>query len=271
MRPEHALIAGEARKLADALPPSVLLCLADAISGCDTSDWVTARSRVLGQVPHHLYRTAAASFLDCWYEHARELRSETVAVSLLTASEMADGGRSAASVELVWTGPDVEVIPIRHTEQALLQLLDAAEKRLVLMSYAVYRIPRICQALLRAADRGCSIDVLLESPDHQEGERAYDTLAALGPAVAGRARILIWPAESRPTDARGRAGLMHVKAAVADGFRLLLTSANLTEYAFTTNLELGLMVTGGVLPGQVERHFDRMVEECVLLPVTGRR
>ncbi len=99
---------------------------------------------------------------------------------------------------------------------------------------------------------------------------AYDTLAALGPAVAGRARILIWPAKARTTDANGRAGLMHVKAAVADGHRLLLTSANLTEYAFTTNMELGLMVTGGVLPGQVEMHFDRMVEECVLIPV-GKR
>lgn len=269
MRPEYTLIAGEASRLAGKLPAPALLCLADAISNCHTSDWQATRSRILDCVPHHLYRTLTAAFLDRWQEHAGQVPPETVAMSLLTAARMADGGPAAQSVELVWTGPDVEVIPIRHTEQALLELLDSAERRLVLMSYAVYRIPRICQALLRAADRGCSIDVLLETSDHREGEKAYDTLIAIGPAVASRARILIWPTEARLADAKGRTGLMHVKAAVADGRRLLLTSANLTEYAFTTNMELGMMVTGGGLPDQVERHFDRMVEVGVLVPLTA--
>jgi len=270
VRDHHALIAAEACRLAETLPGPALLALADAISGCDLSDWQAARGRVLDSLPHHLYRTLAAAFVDAWHERAGTVPRDAVVLALLTAAKASNGGASQAAVELVWTGPDVEVIPIRHTEQALLQLLDAAERRIVLMSYAVYRIPRVREALLRAADRGCSIDVLLETPDHQEGEKAYDTLIAIGPAVASRARILIWPAEARPTDAKGRPGLMHVKAAVADSHRLLLTSANLTEYAFTMNMELGMMVTGGGLPGQIERHFDRMVERGVLLPIDCR-
>src|SRR5262245_31511495 len=37
------------------------------------------------------------------------------------------------------------------------------------------------------------------------------------------------------------------------------SSANLTEYAFTINMELGVLVTGGKLPGQVQTHFDRLM------------
>ena len=51
-----------------------------------------------------------------------------------------------------------------------------------------------------------------------------------------------------------------VKCAVADGHRMFLSSANFTEYAFTINMELGLLVTGGKLPGMVERHFERLVQ-----------
>jgi phosphatidylserine/phosphatidylglycerophosphate/cardiolipin synthase-like enzyme len=46
---------------------------------------------------------------------------------------------------------------------------------------------------------------------------------------------------------------------VADGRWLFLSSANLTEYAFTINMELGVLVTGGKLPAQVQEHFDRLV------------
>jgi phosphatidylserine/phosphatidylglycerophosphate/cardiolipin synthase-like enzyme len=48
---------------------------------------------------------------------------------------------------------------------------------------------------------------------------------------------------------------------------MFLSSANFTECAFTINMELGLLVTGGTLPGQVERHFERLVDTGALLPV----
>lgn len=33
-------------------------------------------------------------------------------------------------------------------------------------------------------------------------------------------------------------------------------SANLTEFAFTLNAELGVLITGGELPERVDAHFD---------------
>jgi phosphatidylserine/phosphatidylglycerophosphate/cardiolipin synthase-like enzyme len=60
---------------------------------------------------------------------------------------------------------------------------------------------------------------------------------------------------------------MHVKCAVADGRWLFLSSANLTGYAFTLNMELGVLVTGGPLPGQVETHLGRLIGTGVLTAV----
>jgi phosphatidylserine/phosphatidylglycerophosphate/cardiolipin synthase-like enzyme len=139
-------------------------------------------------------------------------------------------------------------VPLRQTEQALLQVIDSAGQRLTVVSYAVYRIPRICEALVRAADRGVAISVVVESPDRVEGQKAYSTLAALGPSVAGRCGVYVWPVEKRFRDGAGRPGILHVKCAVADAQWLFLSSANLTEYAFTLNMELGVLMRGGRCP-----------------------
>jgi phosphatidylserine/phosphatidylglycerophosphate/cardiolipin synthase-like enzyme len=101
--------------------------------------------------------------------------------------------------------------------------------------------------------------VIIETPNLNEGEHAYSTLQALGPSVIERCRVYYWPLEKRSTDASGRAGLLHVKCAVADGRSLFLSSANLTEYAFTLNIELGVLINGGPLPERVETHFQRMI------------
>lgn len=169
-----------------------------------------------------------------------------------------------STIELVWTGPDVGQIPLRRTEQAILQLIEWASRRLTIISYAVYNIPHIREALVRTAQKGVAINVVLETPDKLETDNAYCTLKALGPAVASRCSVYLWPLDKRPRDGSGKPGILHVKCAVADANRLLLTSANLTEYAFTVNIELGLLVTGGELPGKVENHFDRLIQNGIL-------
>jgi hypothetical protein len=41
----------------------------------------------------------------------------------------------------------------------------------------------------------------------------------------------------------------------------------MTEYAFSINMELGMLVTGGPLPQQVEEQFDRLIGDGVLMRV----
>ncbi len=47
---------------------------------------------------------------------------------------------------------------------------------------------------------------------------------------------------------------------------LFVSSANLTEYAMNLNMELGVLIQGGRLPGSVARRFERMIEDKVLTP-----
>jgi phosphatidylserine/phosphatidylglycerophosphate/cardiolipin synthase-like enzyme len=108
------------------------------------------------------------------------------------------------------------------------------------------------------------INVIVETPDKLEGENEYSTLRALGDDVAACSVVYLWPKEQRGQDDKGKLGILHVKCAVADDRWLFLSSANLTEYAFTINMELGVLVTGGRLPGQVQEHFDRLIAGGIL-------
>ena len=172
--------------------------------------------------------------------------------------------RKKQAVELVWTGPVADAGPFRRTEQAILQVLDSAQQRITLVSYAVYKIPQIGQALAAAARRGVQIKVVVETPNRIEGQGEYDTIQALGADVGACAAVYYWPEEKRAVADGGKVGILHVKCAVADGRCLFLSSANLTEYAFSINMELGMLVTGGPLPMQVEEQFDALIGNGVL-------
>jgi phosphatidylserine/phosphatidylglycerophosphate/cardiolipin synthase-like enzyme len=258
------LVANEAGRLASALPSSVLHTFAEAIQSCEATDWSWFKARIAAGIAQPHYRSLVADFLATWQSKASNVSPEAVAAALLTAAHIEQTHQQQQSVELVWTGPDVGVVPLRRTEQALLQVIDSTSRRATVVSYAVYNIPRICEALVRAADRGVSINVIIETPDRLEGQNTYDTLKALGHSVAARCKVFLWPWEKREKDENGKPGILHVKCAVADGRWLFVSSANLTEYAFTLNMELGLLISGGSLPRQVEEHFDRMVETGVL-------
>ena len=102
-------------------------------------------------------------------------------------------------------------------------------------------------------------------PNKLDVQNEYSTLQALGDDVARSSTVYYWPRENREADGSGKLGILHVKCVVADRHWLFLTSANLTRYAFSLNMELGLLVTGGEQPGQVEKHFDRLIESRTLL------
>lgn len=260
-------VADEATLLVKLLPLSVTEAVAQSLASAKVGEWATYRIDTVRDLPHPHYRSLIVTFLDAWRTQASEVLPQAVATALLSAAATEKVCREQQSVELVWTGPDAGLVPMRRTEQAILQVIESATARLLVVSYAVYHIPRVCDALVRAADRGVAIRVVLESPDRIQGRCAYNTLTALGPSVASRCSVYLWPLEQRSRDEGGRSGILHVKCAVADSRCLFLSSANLTEYAFTLNMELGLLVTGGNLPGQVQEHFGQLFDDGMLVPV----
>lgn len=254
MDPAHMLIAEAATRLACEMPAAYVESLACALQIGSTS-----KALALQGIPHLHYRSMAGDFIDLWQNRATAVIPEAVALALRTAICAEKRHRESQTVELVWTGPETEAHPFRRTEQAVLQVLDSARQRITLVSYAVYRIPNVCEALIRAACRGVQINVIVETPDKLEGENEYSTLRALGEDVAACSAVYYWPKEKRGQDDKGKSGILHVKCAVADGRWLFLSSANLTQYAFTINMELGVLVTGGKVPVQVQEHFDRLI------------
>ncbi len=258
-------LAIAAIQLASSLPLPTLQLVARLIQ--ESQSPTEARARLAHGLPHPQYRSQASLFIDQWSEAHPDVAPETVALMLATAAHGESSHRESQSVELVWTGPETDAAPFRRTEQAILQVLDSATQQITLVSYAVYNIPFICDSLVRAARRGVRITVIVETPDRVAGEAEYSTLRALGPDVASCCSVMYWPRENRQQNEFGKVGILHVKCAVADGHWLFLSSANLTEFAFTINMELGVLVRGGSLPRQVEGHFQELMRLRVLLPV----
>ena len=159
---QHRLIVEAATALASGLPLGTVESVADAIL---TSDAGALRAEISRRVAHHQQRDRALAFVEGWKRDAADVPSAVVAVALQTAALSEQQHRDAQTVELVWTGPDVAQNPFRRTEQAILQLLDSAQKRITLVSFAVYNIPNIATALVKAARRGVILTVIVETPD----------------------------------------------------------------------------------------------------------
>lgn len=260
MTPERQLVEA-AYDFASRLPQQTVDVVAEALA---QMPWETLQAELTRRVPHHHHRDLSLQFVARWKSAFPHLSGQTVAIALRTAALSEQTHRSSQSVELVWTGPDTGETLCRRTEQAILQVLDSARERITLVSFAVYRIPNIADALIRAARRGVKITVIVETPDRIEGAGEYSTLQALGPDVAACSTVYFWPRDQRPVGDQGKVGLLHVKCVVADGLALFISSANLTRQAFTINMELGLLIRGGSAPGRVERLFDGLVEVGVL-------
>jgi phosphatidylserine/phosphatidylglycerophosphate/cardiolipin synthase-like enzyme len=255
-----SLITEDLYRLAADLPVEIVEMLASTIAGAGTEDWRQLRTQVLGAVRPLSVRHKVKAFLNAWQHKAPEVSSQSVAAGLLTAAQAETFHRHRQRLELVWTGPDSDIIPLRRTDQALLQLIDSAQDHLHIVSFAVYKVDTIGQAIVDAVRRGVSISIYLETPDTSQGRVTFDTIGALGEEVIREVSLYVWPLEERRQTGNGKYGSLHAKVAVADGEMLLLSSANLTEYAMTLNMELGVLIHGGPLPKQVAAHLEQLVE-----------
>jgi phosphatidylserine/phosphatidylglycerophosphate/cardiolipin synthase-like enzyme len=265
MSHEHHQIGTAAARLADRLPHSVMISVATAVAQHGNLERAAARLAILQCLPTPDFRDATADFLDLWHSRAGCVGADAIAVALVTAARSEHDHRQEAAVEIVWTGPEPAGTRFRQTEQAILEVVNSATRRLTIVSYAVYSIPHIREALVRAAARGVKITIVVETPDRLETENEFNTIAALGAEVTACSSVYYWPKAHRTTDEWGKVGLLHVKCVVGDGNQLLLSSANFTNYAFNLNMELGVLITGGKAPAQIEGLFEQLIRDRILV------
>jgi phosphatidylserine/phosphatidylglycerophosphate/cardiolipin synthase-like enzyme len=137
------------------------------------------------------------------------------------------------------------------------------------VSFVAYKVPHVSTALAGAARRGVAVRLILEDAQASQGKVAFDALKGLGSEVAERCAVYIWPIEKWQKAPGGKHGSLHAKCAIADGLRLLISSANLTEHALSVNIELGVLVKGGALPARAESYWTWLIQSGVLSPVTA--
>jgi phosphatidylserine/phosphatidylglycerophosphate/cardiolipin synthase-like enzyme len=216
-------------------------------------DPATARPLVLALVPNARYQDQACHLLDAWAGQPA-VGGTAVAVGVRSAARAAQVEREVQRVELVWTGPTVTGIPIRHTYAVLVQVIDAARRRLTLVSFAAYTTAVVTNALRAAAARGVDVRLVLDGGTH-----AQLAFATLGASI----KLLTWPPTLLPDHDPDHAS-MHAKCAVADADVALVTSANLTSHALDRNIELGVLITGGDGPARLADHLEGLVASGVL-------
>lgn len=171
------------------------------------------------------------------------------------SSATASLAAGASSVELVWTGPDTGMVPIRHTSQVLTGLIDEARERLFLVSFVVYHVASVVDALRQAITRGVRVQVLLERSREHGGNVTVDSIAMLRHNLP-RAQLYEW--DKTMTDAFPTASV-HAKCAVADGAVAFVTSANLSDAAMERNMELGVLLRGGRVPRLLDQHLTALI------------
>ena len=115
-----------------------------------------------------------------------------------------------------------------------------------------------------AFGREVKIRLILESSDESDGKITVDAVHALGEQLAKQACVYTWPLEKRPKNESGKHGSLHIKCAIADEEAVLISSANLTDYALNLNMELGLLIKRGTVPADIANHFNRLICENIL-------
>jgi len=259
---DHASLVERLAAFAGDVPQELLECACRALDGLDADApkvrWLAAMS----ELPQPELRARAGQIVSEFMESAAAAGPWALAWALRSAESANRAERARQALELVWTGPTPGAA-VRRTDQALLEVISRARKKLLIVTYAAYDVATVREALLAAEARGVKLAFILESKEESGGKVTFDAALALG-SLASRCAVYVWPLERRPRDVQGRTGSLHAKCAVADEDVLFVSSANLTGFAHSLNMELGLLVTGGDLPGRVARHFGDLIGMNVL-------
>jgi len=264
VEPEKAKLLDSIAAAARELPCSVVEELCDALEGLTEDVSIRQRAALPGIVASAQARARVSSLIEIW-NAAPNVSPANLAWALRAASDADERRRREQTIELVWTGPSPEGTVLRRTDQVLLDLIRSARRTLHMVTFAAYKIPTLNEAMLAAARRGVEISLIFESPD--AGKISFAATRAVGEELEALCNIYVWPSDQRPKDTTGRHGSLHAKCAVADEHALLVSSANLTEYALNMNMELGLLVRGGDLPGRVVEHLQGLMQYKVLVPL----
>lgn len=244
---------GLIREFVTALSPEYVSRFARLLRSHGSFSEVT-RARIMREIPNDAARERITSLVAA-LSACPGISPEIAAFGIECAFNLAHNDATIQTVDIVWTGPESSEISMRRSAAVLLQLIDSAQADLIIMSFASFHIPDVEAALRSAADRGVRLYLIVESAEESSGRyRGFGTPAYSALGHKANVSYYCWPKEKRP-----EGGLMHAKAVIADGRSALITSANLTERAIDSNIELGLLIHGESVSKRLRGHILSLI------------
>ena len=244
-------------QLAFELPPERIEFLAEKIKALPYASEIDKVKKSWGQN----YDSAMYSSFRNEVLKAPDMTGRELATAFLSALASAQYSRTNGRVELLWTGPHSSATSVRQIEQAFCDLAASAKRQIFIVSFVAYKADNIINALADAMMRNVAINFLLEPSKEQGGSIDADSIAALQNHLPS-AHFFVWDKTKNPDSA-----VVHAKCVVADEDIAIISSANLTGKAMSSNMELGVLVSGGSIPRQLATHLNGLVAEKIIHPV----
>lgn len=215
------------------------------------------------KLPNQALRRYVVELIDIWQEYEPNLPIAAIALALQSTYNTRQKLQKEYAVQPVWTIPKIGRQWIRQTEQVILEIISQSQSELLLISFAVYHIPQVAQALTEALKRNVSVMMIVELPKSQK--ISFGIFESLSPQLLQHLDIFYWPQHCRPKDSQGKYGSLHMKGIIGDRQQVLITSANLTDYALNLNMELGLMTRQPQLAKEIYEQFEILIQQDILL------
>lgn len=196
------------------------------------------------------------------------LTAKELALTLSATIAGIEAGRSAPDIHLVWTGPDTASPSPRDTLPQMLEMIGRARQRILVVTYAAFKVKPLMEALLEANRRGVDLMIVVETADDSAGQLTHAAWKAFPAQLLRKGCVWHWPLEFRQKNSAGLPGKLHAKCLVIDASEVLVSSANLTNDAMERNIELGLRCTCDSTAEQIARAFDGLADRGILKRVS---
>jgi phosphatidylserine/phosphatidylglycerophosphate/cardiolipin synthase-like enzyme len=192
--------------------------------------------------------------------------------SIVRARSQVMGRRT---IDLVWTGPEVEGASSRDTVAVVRELFQQARKTVLIAGYVIFQGWRVFEALGTRMDQDPDLDVrVFLNIERRPADTSFDP--DIVDRFVERFREKEWPGRRLPAlyydprslalSARDRACL-HAKCIVVDRSTTLVSSANFAEAALEQNIEAGVLIQSATFADHLERHFEGMVKRGAMRKV----
>ena len=252
-QPIPPVLADVLAELAARLPPGHLAAWIRLLQETPMPD-SGIQARLIDAKPGYAIGAKAALLTDAWQVADPRPPGTALALALETAARM-HARQVAYRSDVVISGPGSDSAPMRLTSAVITELIRDCKQSLLVVSFAAFGVTEVVHELEQAAQRGVHIDLVLESTAAHGGTLHGSTEASAAfEAIRQHATFWVWPADRRPVTGTSRAAL-HAKIIAADQRVALVGSANLTDKALVSNLELGVILRDPDVVRRIVRHF----------------